>query len=781
MKMVEEVDRTIEETRLTDPEGLCFPPETPLPDGYTLRDVLRDARRFHVGDPSAPATVDSDLLPAVMHTLRRLSLVRTDYPLMLLPDGKVQPFVEFLADFFTGIDDSEVLSNNLVRIQRRVLDSLTSVADAAKVIGLSCTAVADELGLNEKVDLSFRTRGSELVQSIPVGTKLVPCSGSTGPSVAMHLIEFEARATTLRQDVITMREALYGMSNRESSVEVMGVDASKMEEILAKTASGSVPMDEARTRRIESAIGIMDHWLKGDDSPLVVVRSNEAVEFEHPSSTTIHDADSELFLTSIKVYDDIAERYAPLFGALRTSRLELVNAFESPRHDHLLEGFCRKDFSDAELALMPKVVGVGTVADATANMASLSTILRSSRPITLVLLCNDLATLDHERIELAYLAIAHRKVFASQTSIAHPSHMIDSFQRGCESIRPTLHTVASEDKHPLGSWVKGNAAVEGRAYPLFRYDPTRGATWADRFDLVDNPQVEHDWVIRTGELEAKKLAFSFTFAHCAMLATDLQKHFLKLPDGIESDDLISVEEWLHLSSGDVADYLPYLWAVDVEGAIHKIVVARAVTDACRDRLDYWRTLRELAGIDNEHVRRAIAEERESMDSEFASERELLASEHATEIESIRSSALQDAAQQLVEVLLNGGGGMASRMVTMPTSSTLVSAPILATNGDVSPDKEEALEESGVVEEDLGDPWIDSSICTSCNDCMGINAHVFAYNEDKQAYIKDASAGTFDEIVRAAEKCPARCIHPGTPLNPNEPGLEGLIRRAAEFG
>jgi pyruvate-ferredoxin/flavodoxin oxidoreductase len=65
--------------------------------------------------------------------------------------------------------------------------------------------------------------------------------------------------------------------------------------------------------------------------------------------------------------------------------------------------------------------------------------------------------------------------------------------------------------------------------------------------------------------------------------------------------------------------------------------------------------------------------------------------------------------------------------------------------------------------------------------MGINAHVFVYNEDKQAYIKDASAGTFDEIVRAAEKCPARCIHPGTPLNPNEPGLEGLIRRAAEFG
>jgi hypothetical protein len=33
---------------------------------------------------------------------------------------------------------------------------------------------------------------------------------------------------------------------------------------------------------------------------------------------------------------------------------------------------------------------------------------------------------------------------------------------------------------------------------------------------------------------------------------------------------------------------------------------------------------------------------------------------------------------------------------------------------------------------------------------------------------------------AAEKCPARCIHPGKPLNPDEPNLDELIERAKPF-
>ena len=52
--------------------------------------------------------------------------------------------------------------------------------------------------------------------------------------------------------------------------------------------------------------------------------------------------------------------------------------------------------------------------------------------------------------------------------------------------------------------------------------------------------------------------------------------------------------------------------------------------------------------------------------------------------------------------------------------------------------------------------------------------MFAYNADKQAYLKDPKAGPYADLVEAAEICPAQCIHPGKPLDPNEPGLEELI-------
>jgi pyruvate-ferredoxin/flavodoxin oxidoreductase len=58
--------------------------------------------------------------------------------------------------------------------------------------------------------------------------------------------------------------------------------------------------------------------------------------------------------------------------------------------------------------------------------------------------------------------------------------------------------------------------------------------------------------------------------------------------------------------------------------------------------------------------------------------------------------------------------------------------------------------------------------------------MFAYNEKKQAYVKDPKAGTFRELVMAAEKCPVAIIHPATPLNPKEKDLDKWVKRAARF-
>jgi ferredoxin len=206
--------------------------------------------------------------------------------------------------------------------------------------------------------------------------------------------------------------------------------------------------------------------------------------------------------------------------------------------------------------------------------------------------------------------------------------------------------------------------------------------------------------------------------------------------------------------------------------------------ACRDRLNYWRTLQELAGIHNRYIELAIEKVREEEQLADAAQRQQLQEEHNEELETVRSETASDVMGQLVDVLMGGdlasliqGGGPA---VSMPASDASSGAePAVETENNLAePAPEVPVDEEEEVRFD--DPWIDTMMCTTCDDCMAINKLVFVYNDDKQAIIADAKAGTFAELVQAAEICPAKCIHPGNPLNPDEPGLDELIARAEPF-
>jgi pyruvate-ferredoxin/flavodoxin oxidoreductase len=76
--------------------------------------------------------------------------------------------------------------------------------------------------------------------------------------------------------------------------------------------------------------------------------------------------------------------------------------------------------------------------------------------------------------------------------------------------------------------------------------------------------------------------------------------------------------------------------------------------------------------------------------------------------------------------------------------------------------------------------VSSDECISCGACIGINNKIFGYDENDKAMVLDPKAGPYKDIVQAAEKCPSRCIHPGTPANPSEKGLDKLMKRAAKF-
>ena len=72
------------------------------------------------------------------------------------------------------------------------------------------------------------------------------------------------------------------------------------------------------------------------------------------------------------------------------------------------------------------------------------------------------------------------------------------------------------------------------------------------------------------------------------------------------------------------------------------------------------------------------------------------------------------------------------------------------------------------------------MCTACDECTTINPEIFVYNKNKQAVIKNPAGGPYKDIVKAAEKCSAKIIHPGKPLDPNEKGLDKLMERAKKF-
>ena len=49
--------------------------------------------------------------------------------------------------------------------------------------------------------------------------------------------------------------------------------------------------------------------------------------------------------------------------------------------------------------------------------------------------------------------------------------------------------------------------------------------------------------------------------------------------------------------------------------------------------------------------------------------------------------------------------------------------------------------------------------------------------EKMGFLKDIKAGTFAQLVTAAERCPAGFVHPGTPVNAKEKDLEKRVKRA----
>lgn len=506
---------------------------------------------------------------------------------------------------------------------------------------------------------------------------------------------------------------------------------------------------------------------------------------DEPSDTPCTDA--------AVVFDEYAERLSGIFGAVRVGTLEAAGRFEAERHGPWAEHLAPSSYSQDERELVPVVVACDNVVSvAETQLPGFTSFLLSDRPLHVILGADGAPEIGQgARLELGYLAVAHRKAFVQQSSLEKPEHLLAGMRRGFDHVRPALHLVLEATGPAAQQSIVSEAALRARVHPHFRYDPEAGTTWAGRMDFNGNPAPEEDWPEYEVAFEraaggSDTLTLAFTVADWALLHPERATEFHPIPPGYANDTLTELGSYLPLDAEVALERIPYVWAADASGRLHRLVVTRRLVLRCREQLDFWHTLQELAGIRSEYVVEAVRRTREDLGQRADAERQQSADDHAAALAAARQDAVSQAVQTLSHRLLDPNlslpiGPPSSATPSAPASSD--APPMDAAPADSAPVAASAGESNGdspVAPAPSPTPWIDSPLCTSCNDCININSVLFRYDANKQAIIGDAKAGTYAQLVRAAEKCPARCIHPGLPLNPDEKGLEKLRKRAEAF-
>ncbi|KAB2960373.1 MAG: pyruvate ferredoxin oxidoreductase, partial [Thermoanaerobaculia bacterium] len=345
------------------------------------------------------------------------------------------------------------------------------------------------------------------------------------------------------------------------------------------------------------------------------------------------------------IFEGHMARMAEGFKALRIAEAELAGAYDPQRDDPFYTYFDWQQFTDEEWELCPPVVAVGgDGAMYDIGFQNLSRLMASGKPIKVLVVdtqvysntggqactsgfigqISDMAQYGkvgkgkaEPRKEIGLIGMAHRTTYVLQSTIAYPKHMIEGFIRGLKARRPALFNLYSscQPEHGIGDDMSSKQAklvVEARAYPLFRYDPDAGKTPAECFDLEGNPMPDQEWpsyVLRykTGSRE-KEMELPMTFADFAVTEARFRKHFRIAPPDTWNDDMVPLAEFLGLAAEEREGRFPFVWSVDRENRLSRLLVDQTMVASCEERRDFWILLRALAGVERPAPSRAQIEQ-----------------------------------------------------------------------------------------------------------------------------------------------------------------------------
>lgn len=593
------------------------------------------------------------------------------------------------------------------------------------------------------------------------------------------LIEEVNKATRQMENILTLEDYYRNGHKKEAVTKALGefgehyLDSSALSSLFSK-GDEKRRMKKERLDRIQKLFNELDK-----------IRKDYQKTPPQCKITTIDD-DAMSILEQSEIYlDSMAET----FRLIRIANMEARAKYQAKLHDEFFSRFNWSHLDDDEIGLCPPFVVWGETQQNTSQYFSkLLALISEGKPLKIILLQSDLqarkiaegragALQCSANIEL--LPITFQSIYLLQTASVN-SNLSASLSKGLSSPRPGVFVLFWKGSKDSDFNLRAKNALSSRTFPQVVYNPDASRDFVCRLDLSGNPEKEKVWPQAKLEYlseEGKKeeLTRDFTFADFAAQEKNFQDQFSPMPKDISDDKIVPIAEFLTLSSSERIRKTPFIYSLNKKKHLIKLVPSQSIIAQTADRMHLWQSLQELAGIDNPFVKAVEKKIRDELTADKDQSIKKLRTEMETLLKTRERESVVSAMRNLALRLtgLEGAKIDLKALVTTP-----ISAPLPKTEAALPREMAAPPISRG---KPAGDQvWIETKLCTTCDECTTINKKIFVYNKDKKAIIKDPKGGPFKDIVKAAEKCSAKIIHPGKPQNPKEKDLDKWIKRAEKF-
>jgi len=571
------------------------------------------------------------------------------------------------------------------------------------------------------------------------------------------------------------------------------VNSEKLAKMLAGP-SGSITLPPQRIERIEKTLEILkSHIQKLQQRKSYLLFSSRALPDEMILSQGEIITDEDCFEAAGKRFEKISRDLVAVCRALRTAQLESEDAYVESEYDALMENLAWFSLSEEERSyLQPILVFENSQALNGSRFNSFANLLLNRYPVTTVISQSiigkkpvvDAGELIRSQTDWGYLAMAYRVAYVLQSSLSQPSHLVSGLLQIGSVVRPAVAFVAvpSWDTPVELAQVQLKAAIESRITPLYRYNPEGGLSFPQRFQLSMNPQPQTQWPVHTIDCldendQIQEIVSEFTFAHFAATDPAYRANFQIIERAAWADNQISIYRYLNEIDNLQPNVIPYIQVIDERGEIQRAVITRHLAFACWQRILSWNNFQERAGINNMFVENARSQALSEGEMKLKEELGRIEERHRCELKVHAEKTVAVTVNRLVDLLLNP-----EKMNGKPSVALMLETLLPAEEAvqQTPPPEPLAAKPTAAESAPIEVPFIESELCSSCNDCINLNSVMFQYNDNKEAYIAQAEAGTYLQLVKAAEKCPSRCIHPGLPRKNDKTADEKLIARANTY-